>query len=184
MKKQMAAAALLALCLAGYSAGGEAAQFFAQKYGFSAAGTLQPALAVKFDKDTARPITGSLVAQDGGRRVMTLAYLDGGNIKLCTFQRGVNYLMYKLHFREGKEDLLVLSYGSKGAGRTMLEDVSVIGSDAMGYVRLLPIAGFNPVEVFNSPLQIRGNEAVLFLDSAAKVMRIAWDEQGGQYVVK
>ena len=92
--------------------------------------------------------------------------------------------MYKLHFRERKEDLLVLSYGSRGTGRTRLEDVSVIGSDAMGYVRPLPVAGFVPEEVFNSPLQIRDSEAVLFLDSAAQVMRIGWDAAGEQYAVR
>lgn len=184
MKKQMAAAALLLLSLAGFSARGETAQFFAQKYGFTSASHLQPALSVNFNGTAACPITGTQADLVGGRRVMVLAYLDQGKIQLCTFQKGAEYVMYKLHFREGKEDLLVLSYGSRGTGRTRLEDVSVIGSDAMGYVRPLPVAGFVPEEVFNSPLQIRDSEAVLFLDSAAKVMRIGWDAAGEQYAVR
>ena len=53
----------------------------------------------------------------------------------------------------------------------------------MGEVRQLPVANFVPTSVFNSPLQIRQNEAILFLDRAPKVMSIKWDENAGQYVV-
>ncbi|UQT39632.1 hypothetical protein M5E89_00235 [Acidaminococcus intestini] len=46
---------------------------------------------------------------------------------------------------------MILSYGPRGAGKTELRDLSVIGADVLGNVRPLPIAGFQPVAVFNSP---------------------------------
>ena len=59
-----------------------------------------------------------------------------------------------------------MSYGHRGTGRTHLNDVAIIGEDALGVTRSLPVAGFTPVDVFNSPLQIRQQEAVLFLAQA------------------
>ena len=67
--------------------------------------------------------------------------------------------------------------------KRQLRDLSVIGADVLGNVRPLPIAGFQPVAVFNSPLQIRQEEAILFLDRAPKVLSLKWDAQAGQYVV-
>ncbi len=183
MRKVLTVLALVVTVLAGSLSSGEAAQFFAQHYTFSADGHLQPALAVEFIKNDVRPVNAMLAAEQGGHRVMTLAYNENGKIAMQMFQKGSQYVLYKLRFRENKEDLLVLSYGARGAGKTELEDVSVVGADVMGEVRQLPVANFVPTSVFNSPLQIRQNEAILFLDRAPKVMSIKWDENAGQYVV-
>jgi hypothetical protein len=183
MKKLSAVFAVLVVFLLSVPLVGETAQFFAQHYTFSADGHLQPALSVSFIDGESRPVTAVLGAKEGGERAMTLAYQEQGKIALQMFQKGSQYVLYKLKFRSGHEDLLVLSYGERGAGKTKLNDVSIIGADALGQVRLLPVATFQSVAVFNSPLQIRQNEAILFLDRAPKVMSIKWDEDVGQYVV-
>ncbi len=44
------------------------------------------------------------------------------------------------------------------------------------------MAGFTPVDVFNSPLQIRQQEAVLFLAQAPHVLTIQADGENGYAV--
>ena len=178
MRKFLALSAFLLLLVAGFLPQGEAAQFFAQHYTFTAEGQLQPPLAVEFVKGDVRPISAVLAGPHDGAKVMTLAYNERGQIALYSFQKGNQYVLYRLRFRENQEDLLILSYG-----KTELRDLSVIGADVLGNVRPLPIAGFQPVAVFNSPLQIRQEEAILFLDRAPKVLSLKWDTQAGQYVV-
>ncbi len=156
----------------------EAAQYFAPRYSFTQNGQLQPALSVEFMKGDPKKIS-AMVSSVGGDRVMTLGFAVGDEASLFLFHKGQEYAMYKLNFRPNKEDLLILSYGKKGTGRTPLTDVSVIGEDALGVIRQLPVSGFIPVEVFNSPLQIRQKEAVLFLEQAPKVMKISADGENG-----
>ena len=144
---------------------------------------MQPPLSVEFVKGDVRPISAVLAGLHDGAKVMTLAYHEHGQIALYSFQKGTQYVLYRLRFRENQEDLLILSYGPRGAGKTELRDLSVIGADVLGNVRPLPIAGFQPVAVFNSPLQIRKDEAILFLDRAPKVLSLKWDAQAEQYVV-
>ena len=155
----------------------EAAQYFAQRYGFTQNGQLTPALSVEFIKGNPERIS-AIVTNVEGNKVLSLGFMAGEQVSLFTFQKGQDYALYKLNFRPNREDLLILSYGKKGTGRTPLAEVSVIGEDALGVVRQLPVGGFIPVEVFNSPLQIRQREAVLFLEQAPKVLKIAAD---GQY---
>ena len=155
----------------------QAAQYFAPKYGFTQNGQLQPSLLVEFIKGAPRRVN-AIVTHVGGDKVLSLGFLEGDQVSLFTFQKGQDYALYKLNFRPNREDLLILSYGKKGTGRTPLAEISVIGEDALGVVRPLPVGGFIPVEVFNSPLQIRQKEAVLFLEQAPKVLKIAAD---GQY---
>lgn len=183
MRKFLALSAFLLLLAAGFLPQGEAAQFFAQHYTFTAEGQLQPPLSVEFVKGDVRPISAVLAGLHDGAKVMTLAYHEHGQIALYSFQKGNQYVLYRLRFRENQEDLLILSYGPRGAGKTELRDLSVIGADVLENVRPLPIAGFQPVAVFNSPLQIRKDEAILFLDRAPKVLSLKWDAQAEQYVV-
>ena len=82
-----------------------------------------------------------------------------GRIALYSFQKGNQYVLYRLRFRENQEDLLILSYGPRGAGKTELRDLSVIGADVLGNVR--PLCWVYASGVFNSP-QIRKDEAILF----------------------
>lgn len=60
-----------------------------------------------------------------------------------------------------------------------MNEVSVIGEDSLGVIRQLPVVGFSPVDVFNSPLQIRQQEAVLFLEQAPHVLVLQADGENG-----
>ena len=179
-KKWEAAALALALTLPIPTF--QAAQYFAPKYGFSQNGQLQPALTVEFTKGVPRQISAILTGTPGSERVMALAWQNDQNIGLVAYPKGVDYALYKLKFRPGKEDFLFLSYGKHGVGRTHLNEVSVIGEDALGVVRPLPVVGFEPVDVFNSPLQIRQNQAVLFLEDAPHVLALSADGAMGYLV--
>ena len=151
MRKFLALSAFLLLLAAGFLPQGEAAQFFAQHYTFTAEGQLQPPLSVEFVKGDVRPISAVLAGLHDGAKVMTLAYHEHGQIALYSFQKGNQYVLYRLRFRENQEDLLILSYGPRGAGKTELRDLSVIGADVLGNVRPLPIAGFHQWQSLTAP---------------------------------
>ena len=172
--------ALLAVMLGlGGPAAGEAAQYFAPRYNLSANGQLQPPLTVEFQKGVPQKISASLTGTDGGEKVLVLGWQVGDGVGLCTLQKGVDYALYKLDFRPGKQDILVLSYGHRGTGKTHLNEVTVIGEDSLGVIRQLPVNGFVPTAVFNSPLQIRQQEAVLFLEQAPHVLVRRADGENG-----
>ena len=109
MRKFLALSAFLLLLAAGFLPQGEAAQFFAQHYTFTAEGQLQPPLSVEFVKGDVRPISAVLAGLHDGAKVMTLAYHEHGQIALYSFQKGNQYVLYRLRFRENQEDLLILS---------------------------------------------------------------------------
>lgn len=115
----------------------------------------------------------------GSEKVLVLGWQVGDGVGLCTLQKGVEYALYRLDFRPGKQDILILSYGHRGTGKTHLNEVSVIGEDSLGVIRQLPVVGFSPVDVFNSPLQIRQQEAVLFLEQAPHVLVLQADGENG-----
>lgn len=171
--------ALLAVFLGMGGPAVEAAQYFAPRYSLSANGQLQPPLTVEFRKGMPQKISASLTGAAGSEKVLVLGWQVGDGVGLCTLQKGVEYALYRLDFRPGKQDILVLSYGHRGTGKTHLNEVSVIGEDALGVIRQLPVAGFSPVDVFNSPLQIRQQEAVLFLEEAPHVLVLRADGENG-----
>jgi hypothetical protein len=172
--------ALLAVMLGmGGPAAGEAAQYFAPRYGLSANGQLQPPLTVEFQKGVPQKISASLTGAAGSEKVLVLGWQVGDGVGLCTLHKGVEYALYKLDFRPGKQDILVLSYGRRGTGKTHLNEVAVIGEDSLGVIRQLPVNGFVPTDVFNSPLQIRQQEAVLFLEQAPHVLALRADGENG-----
>lgn len=160
----------------------DAAQYFAPRYNLSSNGQLQPPLTVEFTRGNPQKISAGLTGPATGEKVLVLGWQVEDSVGLATFQKGVEYALYKLDFRPGRQDILVLSYGHKGTGRTHLNDVAVIGEDSLGVIRNLPVAGFVPTDVFNSPLQIRQQEAVLFLEQAPHVLTIQVDGENGYTV--
>lgn len=160
----------------------DAAQYFAPRYNLSSNGQLQPPLTVEFTRGNPQKISAGLTGPATGEKVLVLGWQVEDSVGLATFQKGVEYALYKLDFRPGRQDILVLSYGHKGTGRTHLNDVAVIGEDSLGVIRNLPVAGFVPTDVFNSPLQIRQQEAVLFLEQAPHVLTIQADGENGYTV--
>lgn len=68
MRKFLALSAFLLLLAAGFLPQGEAAQFFAQHYTFTAEGQLQPPLSVEFVKGMCGPSVLSLLVFMMGQR--------------------------------------------------------------------------------------------------------------------
>ena len=101
----------------GGPAAGEAAQYFAPRYGLSANGQLQPPLTVEFQKGVPQKISASLTGAAGSEKVLVLGWQVGDGVGLCTLQKGVEYALYKLDFRPGNRTILVLSYGRRAPAR-------------------------------------------------------------------
>ena len=135
--------ALLAVFLGMGGPAVEAAQYFAPRYSLSANGQLQPPLTVEFRKGMLQKISASLTGAAGSEKVLVLGWQVGDGVGLCTLQKGVEYALYRLDFRPGKQDILILSYGHRGTGKTHLNEVSVIGEDSLGVIRQLPVVGFS-----------------------------------------
>ncbi len=94
--------------------------------------------------------------------------------------------MYKVGLRDNEhQELLILSYGKRGTGRTTLKGVDIIGvNDITGQVTALPVEGFKEVTLFNSPLQVRPDKTVvLFRDKIQSMVSINWDKNKKQFNV-
>lgn len=90
MRKFLALSAFLLLLAAGFLPQGEAAQFFAQHYTFTAEGQLQPPLSVEFVKGDVRPISAVLAGLHDGAKVMTLAYHEHDRLPSILSKKGTN----------------------------------------------------------------------------------------------
>jgi hypothetical protein len=162
----------------------QAAQYFAKRYTFTQQGELTLPLVMRFKNLGEKHIAAKITPFNSKTNILTLACSLGDNVFLTTINNGYEYALYKLDFRPGNEDLLVISYGPRGTGKTELGGITVIGQDENGTLGVLPLRGFSEVAVFNSPLQIRNKQAVLFRDKASTLITIEWDKDLASYVVR
>ena len=161
-----------------------AAQYFATRYAFTAQGQLQTPLVVNFSGQQPKKIKAIVTHMDTNDRTLLVACAEDDDVFLADFNKGYEYALYKLNFRgENREDLLILSYGQRGTGKTELKGLDVVGMNSAGRISRLPISGFNEVNVFNSPLQIRNKEAVLFRDKGGQLLTLTWFKNGDTYLV-
>ena len=164
---------------------GEAAQYFAQQYNFNAKGRLDNLLTVNFSAEENKIIKAVLSPIDEHRRMLLIAFPDGEDIFTSSYNNGYDYAIYKIKLRDREqEDLLILSYGKRGTGKTSLKSIAVIGENSLGLIEELPVQGFKETTVFNSPLQIRDKTAVLFKDMGRALITLSWDPSNETYQVE
>ena len=161
----------------------QAAQYFANRYSFTQQGELAAPLFMHFKEVGKKKMEVKLSPFNSTTSILTVACSLGEDMFLTNLSNGFSYALYKIDFRPGQEDLLILCYGPTGTGKTMLKGVSIIGEEN-AVVRTLPIAGFEEVAVFNSPLQVRNKQAVLFRDKGAELVMVEYDHDLGSYVVR
>ncbi|MCH3915459.1 MAG: hypothetical protein LKJ99_05150 [Acidaminococcaceae bacterium] len=162
---------------------GIAAQYFATKYAFTDQGQLQTPLFVKFSDTEQKKVKAIVTHMDTEDRTLLVACSEGEDVFLADFNKGYEYALYKINFRDNKEDLLILGYGKRGTGKTSLNSLDIVGLNEEGQIGLLPVSGFEKVNVFNSPLQIRNREAVLFRDKGSRLVTLSWFKNGDEYLV-
>jgi len=162
----------------------EAAQYFAKRYTFTEQGELSAPLLLKLKDLGEKKIAAKLSPLNSKTNILTLACSMGEDVFLNSINNGYEYALYKIDFRPGNEDLLIISYGPRGTGKTELQGVTVIGQDQNKILTVLPLRGFTPAAVFNSPLQIRNKQAVLFRDKANTLVLIEWDKDLASYTVR
>lgn len=163
----------------------EAAQYFAAKYSFTDKGELTEPLMMNFKTLGKKRIAAKITASNNNNKILMLACSMGEDVFMTTLDNGDEYAMYKIKFRpQEEEDLLILSYGPHGTGKTALKGVTVIGEVGGTTITTLPVVGFTETFVFNSPLQVRNNQAVLFRDKAAQLVTIEYDKALEGYTVR
>ena len=160
-----------------------APQVFVQQYGFNETGALKQPLTIAFDSANTKEITATLSPNDESHRTLLVAFPMGEKIFAKTLTNGYNYGIYKVSLRRSEmQELLILSQGKRGTGKTALKEIVIIGTDDAGNIVELPINGFKEVNVLNSPLQIRSNKtAVLFRDQIRKMLVIDWNETNKEF---
>ena len=164
----------------------EAAQVFAQQYGFNNKGELQQPLMISFKAKESTQIKAVVSPLDELHNILLIAFPEGREIFAVNLFKGYDYALYKVGLRDNEhQELLVLSYGKRGTGRTALKGVDIIGAnDITGQVVLLPVVGFKEVTLFNSPLQVRPDKTVvLFRDKIQSMVSISWDKSQKQFSV-
>jgi len=162
----------------------QAAQFFAKRYTFTNQGDLTAPITMRFKTLGEKNIAAKLSPLNPKTNILTLACSMGTDVFLSVINNGYEYDLYKIIFRDGNEDLLIISYGPRGTGKTELQGIAVIGEDNSHSLAPLPLRGFSPVAVFNSPLQIRNTQAVLFRDKANTLVTIEWNKELATYIVR
>lgn len=175
---------VFALALASYMPSGEAAQYFAARYTFNNQGELAAPLTLELKTLGKKNVAAKLQPVNATTKTLMLACSMGEDVFMTTLTNGYDYALYKLKFRpDEEEDLLILSYGPHGTGKTLLKGITIIGEASGSVLKTLPVAGFSEVSVFNSPLQVRNKEAVLFRDRGTQLVRLSYDADLGSYVV-
>lgn len=181
--KRLAFGMLAAICWMLPGKQGETAQYFATKYAFTEQGQLQTPLEVNFTGTEQKKVKAVVTHMNTDDRTLLVACAEGDDVFLADFNKGYEYAMYKIKFRGDKEDLLILGYGQRGTGKTALNSLDILGMNSSGKIGLLPISGFAKINVFNSPLQIRNKEAVLFRDKGGQLLTISWFANNEEYLV-
>jgi len=162
-----------------------AKQVFAQQYSFDSSGELKQPLMVFFKANAPTQIKAVVSSLDEMHNLLLVAFPEGTSVFAVNITKGYEYALYKLELREkGSQELLVLSYGKRGTGRTALKGIDIIGSNDMGTIVSLPVVGFKEVTLFNSPLQVRPNRSlILFRDKIQSVVNITWNNDRKQFDV-
>lgn len=162
-----------------------AQQVFAQQYGFNEQGELKQPLTVLFKANQLTQIKATVKDLDDKNKLLLLAFPEGNSVFAANVIKGSEYALYKTELREpGSQELLILSYGKHGTGRTPLNGVDIIGMNELGKIVFLPVAGFKEVTLFNSPLQVKPNKIlVLFRDKIQSVVNISWNKERKQFDV-
>jgi len=164
----------------------EASQVFAQQYGFNTKGELQQPLMISFKAKESTPIKAAVSPLDELHNILLIAFPEGREVFAVNLFKGYDYALYKVGLRDNEhQELLILSYGKRGTGRTTLKGVDIIGvNDITGQVASLPVVGFKEVTLFNSPLQVRPDKTVvLFRDKIQSMVSISWDKNQKQFNV-
>ena len=164
----------------------EASQVFAQQHGFNAKGELQQPLMISFKAKESTQIKATVSPLDELHNILLIAFLEGREVFAFNLFKGYDYALYKVGLRDNEhQELLILSYGKRGTGRTTLKGVDIIGvNDITGQVTALPVVGFKEVTLFNSPLQVRPDKTVvLFRDKIQSMVSISWDKNKKQFNV-
>jgi len=161
-------------------------QVFAQQHGFNAKGELQQPLMISFNAKEPKQIKAVVSPLDELHNILLIAFPDGRGIFAANVVKGYNYALYKVGLRDDvHQELLVLSYGKHGTGKTVLKGVDIIGAnDITGQIISFPVVGFKEVTLFNSPLQVRPDKTVmLFRDKIQSMVAISWDKNQKQFNV-
>ena len=93
--------ALAALLLGLGVQAADAAQYFCAPLQPEQQRTAAASLTVEFTKGQPKKISASLTGSAGGEKVLVLGWQVEDGVGLATFQKGVEYALYKLDFRPG-----------------------------------------------------------------------------------
>ena len=115
---------------------GAASQYFATRYAFTDRGQLQTPLLVKFSEAEQKKVKAIITHMDTNDRTLLIACSEGEDVFLADFNKAYEYAIYKINFRDKKEDLLILGYGQRGTGKTTLCSLDVIGLDNSGNISI------------------------------------------------
>lgn len=159
-------------------------RYLAQKYSFSATGSLVNPLEVDFGGIT-KTIYMDKKQIEKNRALLLVGFPTGVNdIFVKQLFDSETYSVYKVRLRDNsKEEIVVLGLSESDSRKVKLTEISIIGKDIYGGISAMSVKGFKPVTVLNTPLQLDGNRSIVLpLDGSGTVMRIYWDNTEGAFV--
>lgn len=142
---------------------GAEARFLLSKQVFTANGTLKQDIVADFDSSGGKNIFAETKPLSQDRTALVLAVTGNtGDAWALQLVDSVSYVFYKTRLRdEVHEELVVMGLGRERGTSITVKEVAIIGTDDNGTVGLLPLQGFNAVDILNAPLQQNTQRQVL-----------------------
>lgn len=159
-------------------------RYLAQKYSFSATGSLVNPLEVDFGGIT-KTIYMDKKQIEKNRALLLIGFpVNNDDIFAKQLFDSETYSIYKVRLRDNnKEEIIILGLSESDSRKVKVTEISIIGKDVYGGISAMSVKGFKPVNVLNTPLQLDGNRSIVLpLDGSGTVMRIYWDNAEGAFV--
>lgn len=159
-------------------------RYLAQKYSFSATGSLVNPLELDFGGIT-KTIYMDKKQIEKDRALLLVAFpLNSTDIFAKQLFDSETYSIYKVRLRDNnKEELVILGLSESDSKKVKVTEIYIIGKDVYGGISAMSVKSFKPVTVLNTPLQLDGNRSIVLpLDGSGKLMRIYWDNVDGNFV--
>lgn len=156
-----------------------------QKYAFTAQGTLSNPLSVDFGSGQKNVLVEKKDLSTDKALLLFAFAIDEDEVFALQLFDSCNYSIYKTTMRDkAREEIVILGLGPIVGKKVQLREIFIIGEDDTGVTRAMPVKGFAPMNVLNSPMQLdRQSNIILPTQVGEKTLRIAWNAATNEFNV-
>lgn len=160
-------------------------RYIAQKYSFTANGSLNTALSADFGSGNKNLLVEKKELSNDKNILLVAMAIDDEDVFALQLFDSKDYSIYKLKLRDDmREEVVILGLGPVAGKRVQLRELYIIAEDDDGEIRAMQAKGFTPKNVLNSPLQLdKARSIVLPTQVGEKTLVISWSKAEQSFVV-